>query len=997
MAQTDHAGHDAQLTPYVPRVTIDWLRAEPEAIGRELEGTMAFADISGFTRMSERLAGKGKAGAEEVNEVMNATFAALLDVSYRFGGSLLKFGGDALLLFFSEEDHARRACHAAFGMRRTLRAIGRPTTSVGQVSLRMHVGVNTGLFHFFLAGGSHRELIVSGPEAGRTVAMEGTAEAGEIVVSPATAHELGERELGEAKGEGILLRLAPPARPLDWLLPETEGLDLAACVPDAIRAQVAAGVEPEHRQAAVAFLRFSGVDDLLARAGVDGAARAVDELVRTVQSAAAEHEVTFLESDIDRDGGRIVLVAGVPRTSGDDEERLLRTVRTVVDAGTDLPVSIGVNRGRVFAGEVGAPFRRTYTILGDTAALAARLMARARPGQVLASAAVIERSPTQFETTPLEPFLVKGKTAPVLAHELGALAGTREAPVGRQLPLVDRQRELAILGASLAPARAGFGSLVELVGETGIGKSRLVEELKSQCADMTVLTSACEPYDSTTAYFPFRRLLRGLLQVNGNGDAAANTTALRQRLASVAPDLEPWIPLLALPLDLEVSPTRETDELDPAFRRARLHGVVASLLGVLLPSPTLLAFEDAHWMDEASSELLRHLGGEVTAKPWFTCVTRRPGADGFSAAEGTPPIAALTMRLEPLPPDDARALVAHAGDGLRPHEVDAIIERAGGNPLFLQELVAAGESPAAAAELPESVEALVTARIDGLAPADRALLRWASVLGASFGSDLIAEVLEHDPSVAADSEAWERLAEFVERDPTVAGGFRFRQAVFRDAAYEGLSYRRRRELHMRVGEAYERRADGDPAAVAEVLSLHFSYAQEPEKAWRYSALAGERAQAKHANVDAAGLYRRALEVARRVPGLEPAELARVWEALGDVSELAGLYADAAEAYRSARRVAEPVGGPQPGLLLKEGVIRERTAQYAEALRWYSRGLRAAEGLADEGERTRHRVQLTLAYAGVRHRQGLFSDCVRRCRDLLDDAHAIGDLRALAHA
>ncbi|MGH2997611.1 MAG: hypothetical protein ACRDM9_14940, partial [Gaiellaceae bacterium] len=333
------------------------------------------------------------------------------------------------------------------------------------------------------------------------------------------------------------------------------------------------------------------------------------------------------------------------------------------------------------------------------------------------------------------------------------------------------------------------------------------------------------------------------------------------------------------------------------------------------------------------------------------------------------------------------------GRSLPAHDVEAIVQRAGGNPLFLQELVAAA---ADAEELPESVEAVVTARIDALAPTDRAVLRWASVLGTRFGVVLLAAVLEDEES-AEGADAWDRLGEFLELDPNVAGGFRFRQAVFRDVAYEGLSYKRRRELHRRVAEVYEERTRPDDPEAAELLSLHWSRAGDHERTWRYSLVAGDRAQAKHANVEAAGFYRRALESARRLPALDASEVARVWAALGDAAELAGRYTEAAEAYRSGRRLAEAQLGPQPGLLLKEGVMRERSGQYAEALRWYTRGLVAAERLADEEDRRAHRVKLTLAYAGVRLRQGLFRDCIRRCRAAVEDAQDADDLRSLAHA
>ena len=976
------------LTPYVPRVVVDWLRTSQEAKRRELEGTLAFVDISGFTAMSERLAQKGKLGAEEVTDVMNLTFSRLLDVAYAVGGGLLKFGGDALLLFFTGENHAARACDAAYGMRKALRELGRPQTSAGPVTLKMHVGVHSDTFDFFLVGELHRELLLTGPGVTRTVEMEAGAEAGEILVSEETAATLPDRLFGEEKEGGRLLKAPPGVGGELEPLPPLDGLDLGACVPPPIRRHLEAGKgEPEHRQASVAFVHFGGVDDLLAEQGPDELADALEELVTTAQRVADEHGVSFLETDIDKDGGKLILVAGAPQTAGEDEERILRAARAIADANSRLPLRIGVSRGRVFAGEVGAQFRRTYTILGTTAALAARLMGKAEPGQVLTTPDVLERSRTSFETIELEPFALKGIAEPVKAHDVRALAtGTPEARQER-LPFVGRERELAILSAALGPVRMGFGNIVELIGEPGMGKSRLVEELQAQAPDLLTVTAACAQYEASTPYFAFRALLRSLLELPQNGAAPAR---LRERIEELDPELVPWLPLVALPLDVPVEPTQEVEELQPAFRRARLHGVVEAVLAKLISGPTLLVIEDVHWMDDASSDLLRHLGGQVSTKPWLLCATRRPVEGGFSAAEGLPPIPAMTIQLQPLDADAAQELIgAAAARGMLQHEASAIADRAGGNPLFLQELVTSSRAPEEEA-LPESVEAVVATRIDRLPPDDRALLRYAAVLGATFSAELVAEVLTEDAAASTDAEAWDRLNEFVERDPYTAGAFRFRHALFRDAAYEGLSYRRRGELHAKVGEAYERLEQQHEGEYSELLSLHFFHAGEHEKTYRYSLAAGGRAQAKFANVEAAGFFRRALDVAGKLD-LPAAEVAQVWESLGDVSELAGLYSDAAEAYAKAHKLHE-----QPRLLLKEGIIRERFGRYSDALRWYTRGLQAAETLEPKAQ-AQLRFELSLAYAGVKLRQGEFRDCIEWCTRVTDEAGKTHDLPALAHA
>ena len=251
-------------------------------------------------------------------------------------------------------------------------------------------------------------------------------------------------------------------------------------------------------------------------------------------------------------------------------------------------------------------------------------MARAEAGQVLTTEDVLERSRTRFETTELGPFRAKGKEAPVVPHEVHAVAGEKKAAPATQPPFIGRERELAILGASLGPVRMGFGSLVELVGDPGMGKSRLVEELQAQSADMTSLSL---PARSTRCPRPtsrFARLLRSLLDVSlSTGIQLQSTAHLHRPFEPLAPELLPWIPLLAVPLDVELESTPEVDELQPAFRRARLHGVAEN---IVRESPA-----DAHARDRGRSldgrgscDLLRHLGGHVTGRPWLICADPSP-------------------------------------------------------------------------------------------------------------------------------------------------------------------------------------------------------------------------------------------------------------------------------------------------------------------------------------------------------------------------------------
>ncbi len=336
------------LSPYLPRLTTQWLAETPTTTLLELDGTIVFVDISGFTKLSERLARHGKEGAEQVTEAIERCFAALLAIAYSNGGGLIKFGGDALLLLFEGEDHTVRAARSAVLMRRTLRDVGRIELPGVKLQLGMSVGMHTGTYHFFLVGGSHRELIVTGPAWTRTVEMEHDAEAGDILLSPEAAALLPARCIGRPKGPGLLLVREPRAEVQD---PDVISFDLDGPGAEvglsvAVREHVlGGGGAPEHRMVTVAFVHFDGTDEMIAREGPEVVASWLETLVGRVQVAVDEQGICFLGSDVDADGGKIILTAGAPRVSGNDEERMLLALRRIIEPAMPIPIRIGVNRG----------------------------------------------------------------------------------------------------------------------------------------------------------------------------------------------------------------------------------------------------------------------------------------------------------------------------------------------------------------------------------------------------------------------------------------------------------------------------------------------------------------------------------------------------------------------------------------------------------------------------------------------------------------------------
>jgi class 3 adenylate cyclase/tetratricopeptide (TPR) repeat protein len=977
------------LRPYVPRLVIEWLRDAPDRTYRQVEGSLAFVDVSGFTNLTERLSQRGKVGAEEMNQILNDCFTECLSSGYAFGAGVIKWGGDAVLLLFEGEEHECRACRAAFEMQRTMRRVGRIRTDSGSVTLRMSIGVHSGLLDFFLVGDLHRELVVTGPAATRTVAMESIADAGEIAISPETAAALDPRDLGQEKGAAVLLRRGPEvAAQRGAAVEDVEALDLAGCIPVSVREHlIAGGTEPEHRLMTAAFIHFMGADDLLATEGPDALGGALATTLSAVERIVLEYGVAFFDTDIYLGGGKVMLMAGAPVSTGVDEERMLRAMRAVLDADLPLPLRIGITRGRIFVGDFGPEYRRTYTVTGDSVNLAARLMARAGPGQILVANDVLERSRTRFEVTALEPFIVKGKKAPVRAQILGHALGA--AAVNAELtPLVGRDQELAVLLAGLESLRAGAGSLVDLVGEPGLGKSRLIEELRLRAGEIRTLSVEADEYAVSTAYGVFRTVLHELLGITEEDRPAEIEGAIRAHVSERAPHLLPWLPLLGTPLGLELEDTPETALLDERFRRERVHEVTAELLGMLLLEPTVLVFEDTHWMDDASAELLRRLASQLQLRPWMVVVTRREQDSGFVPPDEP---AAVRIDLLPLGPEQASAFLNATTEEmpLLPHELEALAERSGGNPLFLAELLAAARQAGGIESLPDSVESLLTAQIDRLAPSDRRLLRCAAVIGAIFSANLLAQALGEVP----DAAAWARLADFLHDQGD--GYFRFRHALVRDAAYEGLPYRRRRELHSAVGLTIERTSPDRGDEDVELLSLHFFHAHEFQKAWRYSRTAGERAAAIYANVEAATFFERALAAARAF-GIESDERVALLEALGDVRFRLGEFETAGAAFRNARRLFPPRSVEASRLRLKEALVPFRLGRYPQALAALTRGLTELEGVdGDAAEAQRARL---IVYRGfIRYRQGRPTEAIHWFSDAAAAAERSGARDALAEA
>ena len=657
-----------------PSADPQWLRSHPERQWLEVDGTLAFVDISGFTAMSEQLSSQGSAGAEEVTDVMNATFAALLDVAYasrRRPAQVRRRRASAPL----RGRPARRA-RGAGGVRDAADACGRsgararrrePSRCGCTPAPQRAVPV---LPRRRLAPGAARHRAGGDAERSRWRPRPKPARSSSAWRPP---RQLDPSTLGDEKGGGRLLQAAPEARGSLEPLPDSMGSRLEIAVPAPLRAQLleVGPFEGEHRHAAIAFVRFGASTRSSRRRGADAAAEAVEELVAGDAAAAerARRDVSSRATSTATAGGSSSSPAH-RRRSATTRSACSAPFAAIVDAGLPFPVHIGVSRRAASSpARSGRRFRRTYTILGDTAALAARLMARRGEDEVWVAAEAFARGGARFASTELEPLPLKGKSEPVAGGRARrALAAKRERAAGaaRRAPVRrPRARARGARRRRRSPCAWASARCVELIGEPGIGKSRLARgaprQLRRHAADHPALRAvrvvdAVSPVPAVPPLAPRRPAQR----------RRASTTAPRSRSGSTTIDgeLVPWAPLLGGAA--RRGGRRRRRRWTSSTRRSGARACTGSSARCSASCSTRRRCSSSRtstgWTTRRPSSCATSARSS-RRKPWLACTTRRPVEGGFAAAEGTPPLPALTLRLEPLPAEDAKTLVrAAAGD-----------------------------------------------------------------------------------------------------------------------------------------------------------------------------------------------------------------------------------------------------------------------------------------------------------------------------------------------
>ncbi len=871
--------------------------------GQRVEQTLLLADVTGFTAMSEKLSRIGKEGAEEVTNIINSYFSPLIKIVLKYGGDIISFAGDAFTASFEplsreRSPHPIRALAAVSEMQEFVKNFTEVKVSAGTFPLNLHLALHSGPVLLCRLGDAQRgwEYLVAGSTTQRAAEIEEASAAGEVLVSQEFFRSLGKQARGEPSSLAQAMRLtsfearAEPVEPIRYELPQD--LDRAFEELESVRPYLspwllsniimdpqAGGFSGEHRRVTALFLNLWGLD-------FDRDPQAVSKaqnFVRVLQDTVQRYDGHINKIDFSRQGPRVFVIFGAPAAHENDEERALRCAWDLQSHEEfqygGLKLKFGLNSGFVFAGTIGTTWRREFTVMGDEVNLAARLLGYAQEGQLVISAAVNRKVGRKFETKSLGEREFKGKSHPVAVFQV---MGERKADddifsrwVSESKSMVGRENEKAVLNEVVEKTIAGRGQVVSIVGEPGIGKSRLSRELIQNWLERgyTVFGGNCQSYGAAISYLPWSELLKGYLGIKDTDSIEDKEAKVRKMLGIIDPQLEEWACLVGEVVGVPMPETDLTKSLDAKLRQQRLFDLVLDILSWgAQQEPLMLIIEDLHWADSASLGLLNYVARNIGEKPILLCLVYRPmeAKQEFTTKEFH-----TGLHLKELSQEESQQLIRTllAIEGMPQELEDLILKKSQGNPFFVEEVIKSlieqkvitqedGKWKVATADvksvnIPDTVQGVIMSRVDRLSPTAKDVLQVASVIGREFEFPVLAAVYPKKMDllpILRDLNRFDLV--LTEKE----GHYFFKHIMTQEVAYDSLPFNRRRELHNHIGDYLEEAFGEKVEEVMGLLAHHYYYAQNWEPAFFYSVEAGDNARKVYANQEALAHYDRALEV-----------------------------------------------------------------------------------------------------------------------------------------
>jgi adenylate cyclase len=951
--------------------------AQARTLPERSRGAALFADISGFTPLTEALTlvHGTRYGAEELSRHLSRIYDALIAPVDCYGGSIVYFSGDAITCWFGDCDHldetnpSARAVAAALAMQDAVQSL-EPVLLPGRDPIRfgVKISITTGEVRRFVVGEPQVQLLdtLSGQTIDQLATAESLIRRGEIIIDAATLAAVPAASVNGWRSEGdrpdaqrfaVIGGLREAIPPTPWSIPPTltDAQVLPWLLPD-LREQYCAGASAlyaELRPVVAVFLRFSGID--FAHDPDCGAQ--LDQYIRHVQGVLATYGGNIVQLTIGDKGSYLYIAFGAPIAHEDDPQRAVAAALELRSTPSELAfvheVQIGISLGTMHAGMIGGSTSRSYGVMGDEVNLAARLMQHARPGEVLGSGRIYNRTSETAAWQVLPPLHVKGKDQPVTLARLIGRSGAPHAGDTFSGVLVGREAELDQLVGMLQPLEERrFAGVAYIHGEPGIGKSRMAHELQERVRQrFDAIWLNCPPDRILRrSLYPFRAFFQEYFEQSPDTRNHDHFDHIFDKLLESAerrPELTQGRSFLAALVDLH-TPGSAYEQSNPKERfEGSITAIKAFMEAISSVQPVVMQIESGSGLDMDSRQLVRFLLRHMQAHSWAMLITSRdPQHALLSDFEFDSDTAFGVVELKELELDAIREMAREQlGGAVTEAAVRFLADKTGGNPLFIEQLIldmrergmlVQGVAGAweltgdGLEEVPTSISGIFIARIDRLPAAMKALLQVASVLGQTVEVRVLAHML-HDERL--DEKIQEAVAQSI-WTLTESGVLHFQQSLLRDTIYETQTQGRLQELHGRAGRTLEHVHADSLRIYAPEIAYHYGMANDAPKERAYARMAGEAAAERYAGADAINYLSRALKLTPVSHMQERYELLRARE------EVYGLRGDRAAQLGDLNALFELAN--QLGIPRQRAEVAMRRANYAEVTGDYLSAIRHAE-------------------------------------------------------
>ena len=736
------------------------------------------------------------------------------------------------------------------------------------------------------------------------------------------------------KGHGIHPEMKTMTSPILKAVAATPDKPLPKSLAEKILAS-RASMEGERKQVTVLFADVTGFTSMSEKLDPEDTHNLISQALTFITEEVHRYEGTIAQFL----GDGVMALFGAPIAHEDAPQRALHAsmgirkhlseyARSLRQQGIEFNMRIGLNTGLVVVGRIGDDLTMEYTAMGDTVNLASRMQRTAQPGTIRVSENTYRLTEGYFAFKPLGPMRLRGRAEPVKAYQLGGFGQAKTrfgVSVVRGLtPFVGRQKELDHLLDCFEMVKKGQGQVVGMVGEAGVGKSRLLRQMIEVLPEeqYLYLEGDCLHYGEAVAYMPILSLLRSYFGIEESDVEPVSKRKLRERIKQLNEKLEGILPPLCEVLSLEVEDQQYT-ALQPQQKREKTFEAIRSLL--LRESrnrPLIIAIEDLQWIDRTSEEFLGQLIGRLPVASIMLVLPYRP--------EYSNPWTSKTcysqIRIDEMSPETSAAMVqAMLKDGRAAPELSQLIlSRGAGNPLFMEEFTRAllekgyirrsnGHYVLAVKpdeiQVPETVQGIIGARIDNLKGDLKRTLQVSSVIGREFSATVLQMTMGLSTGLQEVLSELQGLELIYEKNLFPETEYTFKHALTQDVAYSSLLIRSRREIHQKVGKAIEQLYPQRQEEFCETLAHHYSKAEDLEKAYQYLRISGDKAYRNYSMSESFSYYQEALNILTRLPGTEHNKMRRVeltlliWQPMLAL----GFKGGSLEILQEGRKLAEEIG------------------------------------------------------------------------------------------